>query len=198
MVDEATRSRRAAALFVGAGLVVGLVAGLLIFYGLPAFTTARTSSAAPGPKATSAPAPVVDAPAPDFTLTALSGGEVTLSDLKGKVVLVNFWATWCGPCEAEMPAIEARYKLYKESGLEVLAVNLDETEAEIRPFVERLGLTFPILLDPGGVVNEQYRVRGYPTTFIVGRDGIILAQKVGYMTDGQLDTYLSEAGFGGQ
>jgi len=183
----------ASLLIIGAGLLLGLLAGVLIFFGLPALRAAP-GSAAQTPAGPAAPAPVVGAPAPDFVLTALDGQPVRLSDLKGQVVLLNFWATWCGPCEAEMPAIQDRYTTFKGQGLVVLGINQDEEAETVRAFVERLGLSFTILLDPGAVVGELYRARGLPMTFIVDRDGQIVIQKVGYMSDGQLDRYLSQVG----
>ncbi len=183
----------ASLLIIGAGLFLGLLAGVLIFFGLPALRAA-SGSAAQTPAGPSAPAPVVGAPAPDFVLTNLDGQQVRLSDLKGRVVLLNFWATWCGPCEAEMPAIQDRYTTFKGQGLVVLGINQDEDAETVRAFVERLGLSFTILLDPGAVVGELYRARGLPMTFIVDRDGQIVIQKVGYMSDGQLDQYLSQVG----
>ncbi len=195
-METLSGSRWTALAFIGAGLLFGLAAGAVIFFGLPAIQApASPTASAAGP---AAPAPVAGAPAPDFTLTDLAGNTVTLSDYQGRVVLLNFWATWCGPCEAEMPAIEQRYRTFAERDFTVLAVNLAEPAADVRAFVERLGLTFTVLLDPSETVFDLYRVRGYPTTFVVGRDGVILKQHVGFMTDGQLDQYLVDAGVGSQ
>jgi peroxiredoxin len=186
----------ASLLVIGAGLLFGLLAGGLIFFGLPALSALRVAPEATPrtPAGPPAPAPVVGAPAPDFVLTDLDGRQVRLSDLKGQVVLLNFWATWCGPCEAEMPAIEDRYNTFKSQGLVVVGINQDEDAETVQAFVDRLGLTFTIVLDPGAVVGELYRARGLPTTFIVDRNGQIIVQKVGFMSDGQLDQYLSQAG----
>lgn len=136
--------------------------------------------------------------APLFRLTTLDGVAMDLADTQGDVVLVNFWATWCGPCEAEMPAIQDRYKTFHEQGLTVLAVNLAEAAADVRAFVERLGLTFTILMDPSETVFNQYRVQGYPTSFFIDRQGVIQNVRVGYMADDLLDQYLLDAGFGSQ
>jgi peroxiredoxin len=198
-METSANSRVVALLFIGVGLLFGVAAGLVVFFGLPAFgVPASPGGATGGATATPAPAPVVGAPAPDFTLNDLDGSPVTLSSLKGQVVLINFWATWCGPCEAEMPAFQRRYETFKSRGFSVLGVNVGETEDLIRPFVERLGLTFTILLDPAYEVEALYRVRGYPTTYIVNRDGIIVQQHVGMMTEGQLDQYLTHVGVGGE
>src|ERR1051325_3934448 len=105
-------------LIVGAGLLFGLGLGLILFYGLPAWPVVSQSFTLPitpgGPTLTPAPGPCVGAPAPDFTLKDLAGNTVTLSKLKGQVVLLNFWATWCGPCRVEMPAIQHRYETFKD------------------------------------------------------------------------------------
>jgi len=185
-------SNRAALALMGAGLLVGLLAGLVVFIGAPQWAPAPAGAAA-----TPAPAPVVGAPAPDFTLNELGGGQVTLSSFNGQVVLINFWATWCGPCELEMPGIEAQYQAVKDQGFTVLAVNLDEPDTLVSDFVTRLGLSFPILLDPGATVNDLYRVRGYPTTYIVDREGVIVQVHVGYMNEGQLTGYLAKLGLAG-
>jgi peroxiredoxin len=111
--------------------------------------------------------------APDFELETLSGRTIALSELRGQVVLINFWATWCPPCRAEMPAIQQVYEQYRDQGFEVLAVNLQEQDAQMSAFVEERGLTFPILPDRDGSVSLVYRVTSIPTTFFVDRSGII-------------------------
>jgi peroxiredoxin len=187
-------SNRAALLIMGAGLLLGLAAGLVVFIGLPDF---GAPGAAQAPAGTPAPAPIVGAPAPDFTLKDLSGSDVTLSGLRGQVVLINFWATWCGPCRLEMPAIQAEYEELRASGLMVLAVNLDEPQPAVQAFADELGLTFPVLLDPGAKVNDLYRVRGYPTTFFVDREGVVARLHVGIMSESQLRDYLDRLGLVG-
>ena len=113
--------------------------------------------------------------APDFTLDTLDGNQITLSELRGKVVVVNLWTSWCPPCRAEMPAIETVYQENKEQGLEVLAVNstYQDSEANAAAFVQELGLTFPILLDRDGSVSNRYQLRALPTTYFIDRQGII-------------------------
>jgi peroxiredoxin len=111
--------------------------------------------------------------APDFTLEMLDGSEMTLSDLRGQVVLVNFWATWCPPCRAEMPAIQEVYEQYHDQDFIVLAVDIVEGDARVTTFADQLELTFPILMDRDGDVSERYRISSIPTTFFVDRSGVI-------------------------
>jgi thiol-disulfide isomerase/thioredoxin len=119
--------------------------------------------------------------APDFTLDSLAGDQVALSALRGKVVLVNLWASWCGPCRAEMPAIDRVYRANRSRGFEVLAVDAtnQDSESNARAFVEQLGLTFPILLDRTGSVSQRYLLRALPTSFFVDRRGVIRSIMVG-------------------
>ncbi len=138
-------------------------------------------------------APVKGALAPDFELQSLSGETVRLSDHQGQVVLVNFWATWCGPCKIEMPAIQDRYERYSPD-LVVLAVNVAELPETVADFIEELQLTFDPLLDPNYEIETLYRIVGYPSSFFVDKDGVIQAVHIGFMTEGQLDGYLIDAG----
>jgi peroxiredoxin len=118
--------------------------------------------------------PSVGSRAPDFRLMDLHGKAVSLSDYQGKVVLLNFWATWCGPCRVEMPAMEALYRSMQSKGLEILAVSVDqEGTAVTRPFQEALGLSFPILHDQDYQVGLTYGARTLPMTFAIDRKGII-------------------------
>jgi peroxiredoxin len=116
------------------------------------------------------PKPAKDAP--DFELRTPDDRTIRLADLKGKVVFLNFWATWCDPCREEMPGMERLHRAYKDRGLVVLAVSLDSQGASVvTPFVKKFGLTFPIGLDPRMVVRERYGVWAVPSTFLVDRKG---------------------------
>lgn len=127
------------------------------------------------------PAPQKGFLAPDFTLDTLDGETVTLSDLRGQAVIVNVWASWCGPCRLEMPAFKQVYNEYKERGLVILAVNstLQDTRAAVEKFAAEFQLPFPIPLDTEGEVARLYRVSALPSTFFVGRDGVITKVVIG-------------------
>ncbi|MBI2468157.1 MAG: redoxin domain-containing protein [Candidatus Rokubacteria bacterium] len=119
-------------------------------------------------------------PAPDFNLPTLSGGSVRLSDLRGKVVLLNFWATWCVPCRTEMPTIEDLFQRYREQGLEVLAVNLDMlSTAGVEAFVKEVAVTFRVILDPAWSTARAYNVTALPTTYLIDRSGNVVVREVG-------------------
>jgi peroxiredoxin len=182
---ETGNSTRATLLILGGGLLIGLAIGAIVFIGLPTFGNAG-STVANVDGGTPAPAPIVGSPAPDFTLKNINDESITLSDLKGRPVLINFWATWCGPCRIEMPAIEAAYQAHKGEGFTVLAVDADETKADVVDFANDLNLTFEFLLDPGLAVNDLYRIRAYPSSFFIGRDGVVAAYQIGTMTESQL------------
>ncbi len=128
-----------------------------------------------------------------FTLADLTGKQWTLQNLKGKVVLVNFWATWCPPCRKEMPDLERIYQRLSPKGLVVLAIS-DEEEAKVRPFIAEHHYSYPVLLDPGRKVNETMRVEGIPKTFVYGRDGKLVAQAMDMRTERQFVEMLREAG----
>ena len=119
------------------------------------------------------PAPVANAPAPDFTLTALDGSQISLSDLKGQVVLVNIWATWCPPCRAEMPTIQTVYEQYRDQGFIVLAIDQDEDLRTVAGFMNENKLTFPALLDIGNRVGRTYQATSLPSSFFIDKRGVI-------------------------
>ncbi|HUK55373.1 MAG TPA: TlpA disulfide reductase family protein [Nitrospiria bacterium] len=125
-------------------------------------------------------APRIGYLAPNFRLTNLHGEEVSVASLEGKVVFINFWATWCGPCRAEMPSMEALYHDFKDQGLEILAVSSDMDGASaVQPFIRKLGLSYPILLDPDFRVDDKYLIQSVPTTILVDKKGVITHRLVG-------------------
>ncbi len=127
--------------------------------------------------------------APDFSLNDLEGKPVRLSDLRGKAVFINFWATWCNPCRAEMPDIEAVWQTYRDRGLVVLAINLTNQDDinDVTSFVKELGLTFPVLLDTQGSVASLYRVGPIPSSYFVSPQGVLSAVQVGAMSRGTME-----------
>jgi cytochrome c biogenesis protein CcmG/thiol:disulfide interchange protein DsbE len=132
----------------------------------------------------SIPSPLVGRPAAPFALTAFDGAPVRLADLHGKVVVVNFWASWCNPaCYEEAPVLERAWRTYRERGVVIVGVDIQDTEEAARKFIRDFGLTFPNAPDPGGKVSVDYGVYGVPETFFVARDGAIRAKHVGAVTD---------------
>jgi peroxiredoxin len=129
----------------------------------------------------------------DFTLEDLHGAKWTLKGLSGKVVVVNFWATWCPPCRKEMPDLETLYKRFKDQGLVVLAIS-DEDAGKVRPFVAEQKVTYPILLDPGRKVNQLFEVEGIPKSFVYDRSGKLVAQSIDMRTQKQFLEMLGHAG----
>ena len=129
--------------------------------------------------------------ATDFTLARLGGGDVTLSDHRGQFVLINFWATWCIPCRAEMPYLQEVDDEYGDDFI-VLAVNMGEDEDRVRPFIEEMGYTYPILLNPPQEMTREHNVRGLPVSFIVGPDGDIVYRRVGEILPEEFDLWLEE------
>ena len=121
-------------------------------------------------------------PAPDFTFPDLDARKVSLSDFRGKVVLVNIWATWCPPCRDEMPSMQKLYERFKGEHFEILAVSIDADGREaVAPFIKQMNLTFPVLLDPKEKIRSLYGITGVPESFIVDREGILVNKVIGPM-----------------
>jgi peroxiredoxin len=129
----------------------------------------------------------------DFTLTDLQGKTWVFKDLRGKVVLVNFWATWCPPCRKEMSDLDTLYMRFKDQGLIILAIS-DEDAGKVTPFVAERKISYPILLDPGREVNGLFAVRGIPKSFVYDRDGKLVAQSIDMRTQKQFLEMLEQAG----
>ena len=119
--------------------------------------------------------------APDFSLPNLDDKTVKLSDYRGKVVFLNFWATWCKPCREEMPSMEVLYKNFERDGLVILAVSIDRvtTKKDIPPFVKGLSLTFPVLVDSWGQTDKRYKLMGVPETYIIDQQGVLREKVIG-------------------
>ncbi|GIO04202.1 hypothetical protein J31TS6_02300 [Brevibacillus reuszeri] len=132
--------------------------------------------------------------APDFELQALHGGQMKLSELRGKKVIVNLWATWCPPCRAEMPDMQSFYEENKEKGVVILGVNLTSTETNpeaVSSFVEAYGITFPILMDVDKQVSNVYKAISIPTSFIIDSKGVIQNKFIGPMNQEMMENMLS-------
>jgi peroxiredoxin len=122
---------------------------------------------------------IVNSKAPDFALKDMSGRTVSLTALKGKVVLLNFFATWCPPCRAEMPSFNRLYRSLKQRGLEVVAVSSDRSINDIKDFLEKNKVDFPVLFDTDRGTTKQYRVFSMPTTFLINKNGVIVEKFYG-------------------
>jgi len=117
---------------------------------------------------------------PNFTFPDINGKEISLSDHRGKVVLVNVWATWCPPCRQEMPSMQSLYEKFKGENFEILAVSIDsEGRAAVAPFMRKMNLTFPALLDPGETIRSLYGITGVPESFIIDKQGILVQKIIG-------------------
>jgi peroxiredoxin len=119
-------------------------------------------------------------PAPAFSLPVLGSGEsLSLGSLQGKVVLLNFWATWCKPCEDEMPAMERLYRALGSQGFELIAVSVDDDQREVEEFTAQMGLSFPVLLDPEKRVSDAYQSYRFPESYLIDREGVLVARYIG-------------------
>ena len=123
--------------------------------------------------------PQIGQPLPEVALPDLEGRIVRLSDFRGKVVIVNFWASWCPPCLAEMPSLEKLYRALNAKGLEVVAISVDEDPSVIRAYRRDLGVTFPVLHDKGARVSHAFQTFKYPETYVVDRDGKLVMKMIG-------------------
>lgn len=142
---------------------------------------------------------LVGKPAPPFTLTTLDGKSVSLASLKGKVVLLDFWASWCGPCRKSMPHLEQTYQKYQSKGLVVVGVNVDKESDKAKAFLAKLAQTvtpsYPLALDANAKVMGAYQVMSMPTAFLIGKDGVVKQKFVGFSDRiaGELEAELSKS-----
>ena len=167
-------------------IIVVLLAGLLV-------VSSCTPTSKPDSNQALSPAPALGREAPDFTLEDLDGNSIRLNDLRGKVVFLNFWATWCPPCRAEMPDIEEIHQKYKGQDVVILGIDIQESADKVRSFVEDGGYTWTMVLDGTGKVADLYKIRAIPTSFFVDKEGIIRAVAIGGMTDTTMEAKLAEA-----
>ncbi len=154
--------------------------GVALFALLGWIVWGQLSPSPPSLPISSIPAPEVGHPAPDFTLPTLDGQEVRLADLRGKTVILNFWATWCPPCRREMPALEIVWQQHNRGDVMVLGVDQGESVGLVSEYVrQNVGVTFPLLMDRSQDVGDLYLVRSLPTTFFIDAEGIIREIRVG-------------------
>ena len=146
------------------------------------FSAVAAAALATACLAASAATPVANAVAPDFTLRGADGRNVRLDELRGQVVLVNFWATWCGPCREEMPRLDVLYQKYHKSGFVLLGVNVDDDPHTALATAAKLGVSFPVLLDTDKKVSKLYDLNTMPSTIVIDRDGKVRYLHRGYRT----------------
>jgi peroxiredoxin len=198
-MDGKKGNGRSPLIFLGGAVLLGLAAALLIFgsgqFGQQESILAQIPA---GSGETTVAQVVVENrvlavgdTAHNFHLKDLEGSVVSLGDFQGQPVVVNFWATWCAPCRLEMPALQAAQDSYQEDGLVVLAVNDQESNADVTAFVEELDLRLTTVLDQDGIVSRLYNVFNFPTTYFVDADGVITAVHRGLLTTEQIDEYLA-------
>jgi len=130
--------------------------------------------------------------APDFALVDMNGEKHQLSDYKGKGVFLSFWGTWCKPCEREFPLMDKQYQVYKDQGLEILAVNIGESDFAVQKFIDRKGLTFPVLIDDKKSVMETYKINPLPTTLLINPNGKIEKVITGEMNEEMIKDYMEQ------
>ncbi len=184
-------STRKPLILITAGLLIGAGLGVLLILTLqPGGSLLSRLAAQPGNVIL---APETNAPAPDFELANLSGQAVRLADLRGHPVIVNFWATWCGPCRLEMPLLQKYADRYPQD-LHILAVNDGEPITHIQKFVDELSLKFDVLQDPAEKATNLFRVSDFPTTYFLDSDGNIRFKHIGTLNEDQLVGYLGKLG----
>ena len=131
-------------------------------------------------------------PAPDFALTDLAGNEITLDDLTGKVIFLNFWATWCGPCRHEIPDFIEFYDKYKEQGVEIIGISVDKSEKKVKEFMDQHKINYPVAMATNEIMGDYKPGRYIPTTIIINPNGDIVEKKVGIMDKATLESYFQE------
>jgi len=175
---------------VGGAILVGLALAL-VFWGGRLFGGEETAADTAVSPNNSGLLQVGDAPH-DFVLNDLDGNPVQLSELRGRPIILNFWATWCVPCRIEMPELQAAFVEHQDKGLVILAVDNQESAKAVDLFFSELGLTFTPVLDPEGTVAAQYNIVNLPTTLFINPEGVITVVHRGIMVKEQLDIYLAQ------
>ncbi|MBM7694844.1 peroxiredoxin [Peribacillus deserti] len=129
--------------------------------------------------------------APNFVLTDIDGTKHKLSDYKGQGVVLNFWGTWCKPCEKEMPYMNSQYKEFKDKGVQILAVNVGESNYSVEQFVDKYALDFPVLIDRKSEVQNAYKVDPLPVTFLINKEGKVIDQMTGSLTEAEIRSFMN-------
>lgn len=138
------------------------------------------------------PSAIIGKPAPAFDLEKPDGGRISLASLKGSVVILTFWATWCAPCKVEMPTLEEAYKKHGGKGVTVVGVNFQQEKPQIKKFTESNKLTFPIAMDVDGKTADAYNIPGLPTTFFIGADGVLAGYHEGIVKPELLEEWIGK------
>lgn len=185
MSNQKTNSKSVIYIIIGVlvGLGIGIVV-LVIFLGMSGILSFNMASSK---------GVQMGADAPDFELQDVNGNLVNLSDFQGSPVVLNFWASWCGPCVRELPMFQ-RYYDQLQPEFVVMAVNNQESQEEVNAFANQLGLTFEVLLDPEAKVHNQYQAFALPTTYFIDAGGIVRAKHVGLLSEEQFKDYLAQVG----
>lgn len=189
------RPRLASLRNVVATVLVGVgIAALVWFFNRPGDLSFRSVTLKASP---SGPPPKEGQPAPEFDVLLLDGSTFRLGDYRGQAVWVNFWATWCPPCRAEMPDIQEVYEAHRDQGLTVVALSIGEGRGDVEAYVRKTGLTFDIGLDSDTAVSAQYRIVGIPTHFFIDRDGVLREIRIGALNKKGMEQRVSRLLEGG-
>ncbi len=176
MTDELVEPQRSVRGPLARTLIYGSLLGLL---GLLGWGLLRVQA---GPRS--------EGPAPEFTLTTFQGDEIALSELRGQVVVINFWASWCPPCREEAAYLESTWRAYRDRGVVFLGVDYVDTEAEALAYIEEFDITYPNGPDIGTLISQAYRIQGVPETFYVAKDGTLRGVKIGPLVPPELEDRL--------